>query len=170
MTLALQSAEVLNILAFPFWDALWTHSLDTDPLPYSYLGSRYLLPSVFVPCVDPFFLRCFQIQLRIVRIMEAGGSPSMTEPMSQQREPSLRPHTLREKTKRPQLSCNPCRSRKVKVGVWEIADSCSGVLMAIHSSVIVYSHVPPAPYIRSPECVNMISPRRSGNPSCKPKP
>ncbi|KAL8712728.1 MAG: hypothetical protein Q9225_006882 [Loekoesia sp. 1 TL-2023] len=57
--------------------------------------------------------------------MEAGGSSSMTEPMSQQREPSLRPNTLREKTKRPQLSCNPCRSRKVKCDRIQPCTACS---------------------------------------------
>ncbi|KAL9585054.1 MAG: hypothetical protein Q9212_001744 [Teloschistes hypoglaucus] len=47
--------------------------------------------------------------------MEASVSTSVMEPRSQQHETPLRPNTVREKTKRPQLSCNPCRSRKVKI-------------------------------------------------------
>ena len=73
----------------------------------------------------PFSFQCFQTQPRSVGIMEAGGTSSLTEPVSQQREPSLRPNNVREKTKRPQLSCNPCRSRKVKVG---LANECWNML------------------------------------------
>lgn len=47
--------------------------------------------------------------------MEVNESAPVTETVPQQHEITPRPNTLREKTKRPQLSCNPCRSRKVKV-------------------------------------------------------
>ncbi|KAL8942820.1 MAG: hypothetical protein Q9216_001435 [Gyalolechia sp. 2 TL-2023] len=57
--------------------------------------------------------------------MEADASSSLMESASQQREPSLRPNTLREKTKRPQLSCNPCRSRKVKCDRIQPCTACS---------------------------------------------
>ncbi|KAL8913238.1 MAG: hypothetical protein Q9171_001885 [Xanthocarpia ochracea] len=57
--------------------------------------------------------------------MELGGSTSGTEPPSQPREPTIRPNTLREKTKRPQLSCNPCRSRKVKCDRIQPCTACS---------------------------------------------
>ncbi|KAI4279492.1 MAG: hypothetical protein LQ337_000193 [Flavoplaca oasis] len=57
--------------------------------------------------------------------MEVGASISGTEPPSQQRESSIRPNTLREKTKRPQLSCNPCRSRKVKCDRIQPCTACS---------------------------------------------
>ncbi|KAL8814381.1 MAG: hypothetical protein Q9223_006386 [Gallowayella weberi] len=57
--------------------------------------------------------------------MDAGGSTAATEPLSQPREPTIRPNTLREKTKRPQLSCNPCRSRKVKCDRIQPCTACS---------------------------------------------
>lgn len=99
--------------------------------------------------------------------MDAGTSASMTETSSQQREPAIRPNTLREKTKRPQLSCNPCRSRKVKVGLPKVGHGYPIVLTKVFSSAIVSNHVPPAHYIKLPECVNMIFQRQSGNQFCK---
>ncbi|KAI4259000.1 MAG: hypothetical protein L6R42_004808 [Xanthoria sp. 1 TBL-2021] len=57
--------------------------------------------------------------------MEVGAPTSGTEPPSQQRDSTIRPNTIREKTKRPQLSCNPCRSRKVKCDRIQPCTACS---------------------------------------------
>ena len=48
--------------------------------------------------------------------IQAVNSPSSSEDLGGQTGVPLQTQPTREKTKRPQLSCNPCRTRKVKVG------------------------------------------------------
>lgn len=50
--------------------------------------------------------------------MEATTNPSFgTNDFPNQPQLPMQPQRAREKSKRPQLSCNPCRARKVKVGL-----------------------------------------------------
>ena len=47
--------------------------------------------------------------------VRAVNSPSSSDDLGGQTGVPVQTQPTREKTKRPQLSCNPCRTRKVKV-------------------------------------------------------
>lgn len=74
-------------------------------------------------------------------------SPSSSEDLAGQTGVPLPAQPTREKTKRPQLSCNPCRTRKVKVG--SFAYDRLGLTVSDRTiSVIGCSRVLPALCIR----------------------
>lgn len=82
--------------------------------------------------------------------------------------PLVQPARPREKSKRPQLSCNPCRARKVKVSRIQASNLTYHVRSSyVDDSVIASNPVRRALYIRSPSYVNLISLRLSGSPYFK---
>ena len=102
--------------------------------------------------------------------MDAASATFSPDDFTNQSSLSMQAHRPREKSKRPQLSCNPCRARKVKVGHRIlIMISLAPFLMIFVISVIEFNPVLHALCIRLPTIASSILQKQSGIPFCKPR-
>ena len=100
--------------------------------------------------------------------MEPANAAFSPDDFTNQPSLSMQPHRPREKSKRPQLSCNPCRARKVKVGhIFLFKMFMAPFLIVAAISVIESSHVLRALFIRLPTIASSISQKQSDILFCK---
>lgn len=61
--------------------------------------------------------------------MDLASIPSLVDDAPEPHPVPMQPSSHREKTKRPQLSCNPCRTRKVKVRMGQVISPFSSLIL-----------------------------------------